>query len=1098
MNDYTEDKLAQNPLAEYLQDELGWGSVFAFHAETFGPEGTLGRKSDREVVLTRHLGEALIRLNPGLPDEAYTYALREITETFGFQSAVETNRQKYNLIRAGVDAKYKKNGVPKVARLKVFDYENPDNNNFLCVREMWLVGPNGHRRRPDIIGFVNGLPLMFVELKRPDKSLRRAYDENFKDYMDTIPQLFHFNAFVVLGNGIDAKVGSISAKYEHFSNWKRLAESEKGVVQMETLVKGICTKANFLDIFENFILFDDSTGKLIKILARNHQYLGVNRALQSVKERKARDGKLGVFWHTQGAGKSYSMALFAQKVRRKLGGDFTFLVLTDRNDLDKQIYDTFAGVGLANNDKELCRADSGDNLKTLLGQHKAFIFSLIQKFNKEMKDGEVYSGRENIIVITDEAHRTQYGELAMNMRDALPNASFIGFTGTPLFTNEEVTQRVFGGYVSTYDFQRAVEDNATLPLYYGARGDKLGLSAEGLNEKLAEAIAEAETSDVDVAAKLESELKRAYHVVTAEKRLKHIATDFAEHYSTNWETGKAMFVAIDKITAVRMYGYFQEAWKARIAALEAELLTANGDQDQSVREGQLAWKARITESKAELLTAKDDQDQSVRQLAWMRETKIAVVISNEQGEVDKFRQWDLDILPHRKLISEGFTLEDGKRLDVETAFKREDHPFRVVIVCAMWLTGFDVPSLSTLYLDKPLQAHTLMQAIARANRVHEGKNNGLIVDYCGILKNLRKALSTFAGHVGEGGFDGEGGAKNDPLHPEEELLEELAETIEFVKAQLKDNGFDLVTLKTATGFARNKALLDAKEAVNIDDETRKKFEISARSVFTKDKACLTFNGVKAFRADAEAIIFLYKTLQDDRKSADTSEIIQKLNAIVSNAINVKADADSNDKIFDISKINFELLRKEFSKSKTKRSDVQDVKTVVENRLQKMLMQNPLRTDFQERFDEIVRDYNKEKDKNTIEVTFEALTRLTAEMTEESKRYVKEGLENEEQLAVFDMLLKPDLPKADIKKIKKVAVELLKSLEKQMQDVQDIFQKSATRDGFRQSIYDHLYADGTGLPIDSYDKIEIQGKTDRIFDFFARPAQNQTPSSEVNI
>lgn len=1068
MNDYTEDRLAQETLASYLQDELDWDNVFAFNSETFGPEGTLGRKSDRDVVLTRHLGEALVRLNPGLPDEAYQSALRQVTDTLAFQSVVQTNREKYELIRDGVLASYKTNGEIKKSRLKVFDYTDSDNNNFLCVREMWVSGPNGHRRRPDIIGFVNGLPLMFVELKRPDKSLRRAYDDNFRDYMDTIPQLFHFNAFVVLGNGMEAKMGSISAKYEHFSDWKRLAEGDKGVVQMETLIKGICTRANFLDIFENFILFDESTGKLVKIVARNHQYLGVNRALQSVIERKQRDGKLGVFWHTQGSGKSYSMALFAQKVRRKLGGDFTFLVLTDRTDLDNQIYKTFAGVGLVNNDKDPCRADNGAELKKLLGEQKAFVFSLVQKFNQEIEEGQEYSARDNIIVMTDEAHRTQYGTLAMNMRDALPNASYIGFTGTPLFTSDEITQRVFGGYVSTYDFQRAIEDNATLPLYYDARGDKLGLSEEGLNEKLAAAIEEAEIEDADVAAKLENELKREYHVITAKKRLRHIADDFATHYSTNWETGKAMFVAIDKITAVRMHGFIKEAWEARIVALEAEQKDARDDQDQAVRE---------------------------RQIAWMRETEIAVVVSDEQGEVDRFRKWDLDIGPHRKLIKDGFLLEDGKRLDVETAFKREDHPFRVVIVCAMWLTGFDVPSLSTLYLDKPLQAHTLMQAIARANRVKEGKNNGLIVDYCGILKNLRKALATFAGHTGEGGFDGEG-PETDPLHPEEELLEELSETIEFVRQHLQDNGFELVTLKTATGFAKNKALVDAKEAVNVDDESRKKFEISARSVFRKYKACLTFKGVQDYRGDCEAINFLYKTLEEDRDKADTSEIIQKLNAIVSEAINVKADTDSDDKVFDISKINFDLLRKEFAKSEHKRSDVQDIKTVIENRLRKMLDQNPLRTDFQERFDEIVRDYNKEKDKNTIEATFEALMRLTAEMSEEEQRHVKEGLESEEQLAVYDMLLKPDLKKAEIKKIKSVAVSLLKELEKQMRDVQDMFSKASTRDRFRQTIYDFLYDDNTGLPVEQYTENDLADKTDLLFDFFSRRPQFQAPEQGI--
>ena len=1067
---YNEDTLTQKTLADYLSDHLGWESVYAYNTETFGAEGTLGRKSERDVLLTRYIEEALIRLNPGLPEEAYTNALRLITDTLGFQSIVQSNREKYVLIRDGVLANYHEGGEIKKKRLRLFDFDNPENNHFLCVREMWVRGA-AHRRRPDVVGFVNGLPLLFVECKRPDKTLRRAYDDNIADYKDTIPHIFHFNAFLMLANGIEAKIGSVTARYEHFGDWKRLAEGEKGAVDMETLLKGVCSKSNFLDLFENFILFDDSAGGLTKIIARNHQYLGVNRALQSVIERKARGGKLGVFWHTQGSGKSYSMALFAQKVRRKLGGDFTFLVLTDRTDLDNQIYKTFAGVGLANTDKEKCRADSGGELKQLLREHKAFVFSLIQKFNQEVSEGEDYSDRENIIVMTDEAHRTQYGSLAVNLRNALPNASFIGFTGTPLFTNDEITQRVFGGYISTYDFQRAIEDKATLPLYYDARGDKLGLSAEGLNEKLAKAIEEAEIDEVDVSAKLENELKREYHVITAEKRLKHIAEDFADHFSTNWETGKAMYVAIDKITAVRMYTYICEAWKAEMALRERALKDAVDEQDFQQRK---------------------------RQIAWMRETEIAVVVSDEQGEVDRFRKWNLDIMPHRKLIKDGFTVKDAngqeKRLDVETAFKRENHPFRIVIVCAMWLTGFDVPSLSTLYLDKPLQAHTLMQAIARANRVKEGKNNGLIVDYCGILKNLRKALATFAGHTGEGDpSDSE--AQVDPLHPEEELLDELRETIALVTEQLHDNGFDLVSLHEATGMVKNAALVNAKEAVNVDDESRKKFEISVRAMFRKYKACLTFKGVRDFRHDYEAISFIYKMLEDDRENADTSAIIQKLNAIVSEAINVKANPNSDEKVFDISKINFDLLRKEFEKSPQKNTDVQDLKTVIEQRLRRMLMENPLRTDFQERFDEIVRDYNKEKDKNTIEATFEALMRLTTEMQEEELEFVAEGFENQEQKTIYDMLRKPDLSKADIRKIKAVSVDLLKLIQARMEEVQGVFAKQSTSDGFRQSIYDFLWDDKTGLPANAYSSDDINLMSESIFSF-ARLLQDHTQPSLV--
>jgi len=1051
---YNEDKLAQETLADYLEQELGWESVYAYQAETFGPEGTLGRANEHEVVLKRYLGEALIKLNPDLPREAYNNALRIISDTVGFQSLLQVNHEKYNLIRDGVQVSYRdEDGDSKKVRLRVFDFDTPDNNHFLAVREMWVRGPV-YRRRPDVIGFVNGLPLLFVELKRPDISIRKAYENNLADYKDTIPHLFDFNAFIMLANGIEAKIGSLSAKFEHFSDWKRLEEQEPGLVQMETLVKGTCAKSNLIDMFENFILFDDSGENLAKIVARNHQYLGVNRALKAVEDREIRDGKLGVFWHTQGSGKSYSMVYFAQKVRRKLGGDFTFLVLTDRTDLDGQIYKTFAGTGLADNDKDPCRAESGKQLKQYLGEHKKFVFSLIQKFNKEIKSDDEYSDRSNIIVMTDEAHRSQYGSLAMNMRDALPNASFIGFTGTPLFTDDEITQRVFGGYVSTYDFQRAIEDKATLPLYYDARGDKLGLSTEGLNEKIAAKVAEAEIADIDVSARLENELKREYHIVTAESRLRQIAKDFVQHYSTQWESGKAMFVAIDKITAVRIQEYIKEEWDKRISFLEADLINAVDEQDLVVRE---------------------------RQLSWMRETEIAVVISEEQGEVDKFRKWDLDIIPHRKLMKQGFELDDGKRIDIETAFKKDDHPFRVAIVCAMWLTGFDVPSLATLYLDKPLQAHTLMQAIARANRVKEGKNNGLIVDYCGILKNLRKALATFAGHTGEGPVDpGDGG--KDPLHPEEELLADLAEAIEMLRSALLDQGFELSNLIKAEGFAKNKALVDAKEAVNINDEVRKEFEITARAVFRKYKACLTFKDIQSYRAEHDALSFIYKSLQEDRDKADISIIMQELNAIVSESITVDSEDQDNEKIFDISKIDFERLRKEFEQSPKKNTTVQSLREAIEKRLAQMVAANPLRTDFQEHFDNIVKSYNKEKDKNLIEATFEALIHFVKELDEETRRGVAEGLD-EEQLAIYDLLLKPDLSKAETKEVKRVATELLIALKARLAVVQDTFDKEATRDAFRQTIYDYLWSDGTGLPEDHYSDKDIEKKTDDVFSFF---------------
>ncbi|KTC12187.1 DEAD/DEAH box helicase [Pseudomonas marginalis ICMP 11289] len=1061
MNAMTEDHLAQETTANYLLHDLQWDeSIYAMY-EVLSKEGTLGRTSETEVVLNRYLGQKLIDLNPGLPMEAYEDALRIVNEYSSSSVLLATNREKDNLHKNGVEISFRDEKGERVKkRLRLFDFDNPSANHFLVVRELWVKG-DLYRRRADIVCFVNGIPLVFMELKNVHKDIKSAYEKNFADYKDTIPHLFHQNAFIVLGNGVDAKIGSVSSKFTHFNDWKRLHEDSPGVVDMETLLKGTCSKANLMDIFENYILFDESTGKLVKIVARNHQFLGVNRAIDAVKDRKARAGKLGVFWHTQGSGKSYSIVFFARKVHRKLGGNYTFVVLTDREDLDTQIYKTFGGCGVVDNDRDPCRATSGEHLQELLGQHKAFVFSLIQKFNKKVDPEKPYSERDDIIVITDEAHRTQYGTLSLNMRNAMPGASFIGFTGTPLFKDDEITKKVFGEYISTYDFQRAVEDNATVPLYYDARGEQLRFVDEdggehsvadpkGLNEKIAAKLEELEIGDIDVQQRLERELKRDYHIITSTSRLEQVAQDFVRHYANGWETGKSMLVCIDKITCVRMHKLIDAYWQEQIARLEKELPSALDEQDD-------IWRRR--------------------QIDWMRETQIAVVVSEEQGEVDKFRKWELDITPHRRLMKEGFLLGDGKRIDLESAFKKPEHPFRVAIVCAMWLTGFDVPTLSTLYLDKPLQAHTLMQAIARANRVAEGKNNGLIVDYCGILKNLRQALSTFAGRGDEGHGDDEG--ELDPTLPKEDLLAELIEAIGFVRDFLHVQGFRLEDINAKTGFAKNAAIVEAKEAVNENDQTRKRFEIMAREVFKKFKACINVPGVNGQRDARDAINIIYKSLQADREAADISDIIRQLHGIVDEAIHTRTATGEGAGIYDISKIDFERLRLEFAKSPAKHTAVQGLKDVIEKRLNILLMKNPLRTNFQAHYDKLVDEYNLEKDRLTIQKTFEALLKLVDDLSAEERRAMEEGLD-EETLALFDLLSKPELSKDDTAKIKKVSAELLGTLKAERLRVENWREKESTRDAVKQKIYDFLWDDSTGLPDKDYSEGEIKVLAENVF------------------
>ena len=571
---------------------------------------------------------------------------------------------------------------------------------------------------------------------------------------------------------------------------------------------------------------------------------------------------------------------------------------------------------------------------------------------------------------------------------------------------------------------------------------------------------------MDVQQRLERELKRDYHIVTSTSRLDQIARDFVTHYANAWETGKAMFVCLDKITCVRMHKLINLYWLQEIVTKKKALSSATDEQD-------LAWQER--------------------QLAWMKETLMAVVVSEEQGEVAKFEKWGLDVKPHRQLMKTGFELEDGSRLDIEEAFKSSEHPFRVAVVCAMWLTGFDVPTLSTLYLDKPLKAHTLMQAIARANRVAEGKTNGLIVDYCGILKNLRNALAMFAGAGDEGHGGGEG--EKEPAKPKEDLLESLKESICFVTEFLRKHDFELGRVVTEVGFTKNAAIAQAKEVINQNDETRKRFEVMAREVFNKFKACINVPGINACRDMRDAINILYKSLQADKEKADISDIIKELYEIVDSSIDttrkVGEPKPDRDRIYDISQIDFERLRQEFARSERKNTTVQSVKNAVEQKLARLMMQNPLRTDYQEHYEKLVKEYNQEKDRVVIEKTFEALLRFNEELSHEEKRAMREGLD-EESLILFDLLSKPDLQPNEIKKIKRVAISLLSSLKEERLRVANWQQKESTRDAVKQQIFDFLYDEKTGLPVRHYGEDEIADISEKVFLHIYR-AYPQLPS-----
>jgi type I restriction enzyme R subunit len=1053
--EYSEDNLIEQTAIDLFFHQLGWDTLLAYNKEGFGEASTLGRLSKKEVLLKRIFLDRLKSFNPNLPEQAYNQAYEKLTEESITKSLAEINFEKHQLLRNGIPVDFinEKGEQVKNKTLKVFDFDYAANNNFLAVRQLWLKGKSNRERRPDIIGFVNGIPLLFIELKAAHRKLENAYNDNFTDYKDVIPKLFYYNAFVLLSNGIESRIGSVTGKYQHFHEWKRITEEDEGIVALDRIIVGVCEKKRFLDLFENFILFDNSLGKVVKLIARNHQFIGVNKAIENIQHKEKlynlgkisleEKQKLGVFWHTQGSGKSYSMVFFCQKIHHKFTGSYTFLIVTDRNELDKQIYGTFSGIGavpqVKSGSKDSMKANSGKHLRELLSSEHRYLFSLIHKFNFV----EEITKRDNIIVISDEAHRTQGGNLAMNLRNALPNSSFIGFTGTPLFKDDEITKRIFGDYVSRYDFKRSVDDGATVPLYYENRGEYLGLKNPIINEQIRAVIdAESEDLDSDQRSRVEQLFAREYPILTAKKRLNAIAKDAVWHFCNRGYKGKGMFVALDKLTAVRMYDLITAHWKIYVESLEREVAKGKyGDQ--------------------ELL-------EKSRELQWIKETEICVVVSSEQNEIKKFQKWDLDIEPHREKMN---------TQDLEIRFKDEDDPFRFVIVCAMWITGFDVPTLSTLYLDKPLKSHTLMQAIARANRISEGKNNGLIVDYIETYTALLDALAIY----GSSGDEGDGKKPEPPVKPKEELIKELEVILDATETFLQDEvNFDLKELINETGLQKLAAMEKAVNAVYTNDETKRKFQVLARAVFKKYKALQPDKVLNLYAPRKNAVDVIYTAIEDNIEIADVADIMRKIQNVVDESIeNIVAEPSHNkEKTIDLSGLDFDLLEKLFLKTKNKNAAVQSLKDKIEKELKRMVERNPLTVDYYKRYQEIIDEYNRGKDEVVIKETFRKLFELVKSYSEEEADTKREGL-TDEQKAIFDILrYGKKLEEKEKNQIKKISVEMLEELKKEKLKIEQWSDKSVTAAAVFNYVNKTLFE---VLPYPTYQIDDIDLRTNLVYE-----------------
>lgn len=1032
---YTEDQLVEQP-AIGLFAALGWQTVSALD-ETFGAGASLGRETRGEAVLVERLRAALCRFNPVLPPEAIRTALDELTRDRSAMSLAAANREIYGLLKEGVAVSVPdtEHGGQKAERLRVVDWEQPDNNDFLLVSQFSVVG-SLYTCRPDLVGFVNGLPWVVIELKKPGVPARAAFDENLTHYTQQIPSLFWSNALLIASNGTDSRVGSLTADWGRWVEWKRIErEDEPRRVSLDVMLRGTCDRTRLLDLVENFTLFSEHKAGLAKILGQNHQFLGVNNAIASMLEaRRQGHGRGGVFWQTQGSGKSFSMVFFAQKVLRKLAGNWTFVVVTDRVELDGQIARTFKTTGAVSGaEGDECHAASGAHLRELLRGNHRYVFTLVHKFQTP----EMLCDRSDVIVLTDEAHRSQYDTLALNMRAALPNAMFLAFTGTPLIAGEERTRDVFGDYVSIYDFQQSIEDGATVPLFYENRTPALQLVNPDLNEDIYRLIEDADL-DAEQEARLEKALGRQYHLITRDDRLETVAQDIVRHFLGRGmlanAVGKAMVVSIDKATALRMHDKVRAHWAAETERVRKAL----GELSYLPGAGMTPEQAQRDLRMAELK----------QRLDVLTSTDMAVIVSPEQNEIARMQAFGLDIEPHRTRMNlSSSTGQPG----LDERFKDTEDPLRLVFVCAMWLTGFDAPSCSTVYLDKPMRNHTLMQTIARANRVFPGKHSGVIVDYANVFASLEKALAIY-------GAGKDGGR---PVRDKQQLVEELRQAVAEATAFCAAHGVMPGEIEaTAVGSMERLACIeDGMNALISPDARRRDFFAHERLIGTLYRAVKPDPSALEFASRVACLTTLAEAIRArlNPGPADISQVMGRVVGLLDASITGHEIRESGPPALDLSKIDFEALAQRFKASKHQNTDLEVLKAAIRAQLERMIRLNRTRADFAERFEALIESYNTGS--RSIEALFQELLHLSCSLNDEQGRHVRENL-SEEELVIFDILTRPApaLSTEERAEVKKVARELLGRLKVLL--VLNWRQKSTARSQLKLTIEDTL---DTGLP-----------------------------------
>lgn len=1023
---------------------------------------TSRRASKRDVILVDRVREAAVRLNHGIPELTIDAALERLVDRRIALSLVEANREVYELLRDGIPVEFDNAlGQKQQEHVRLIDFNEPANNRYLAVTQLWIKGERGYRR-PDILLYVNGLPLVFIELKNSNVKLRNAFEDNLTRYKCEIPQLFMANAICVLSNGIETKIGSFTAEWEHFFNWLRIdnekekinrKEIKRNGTSIEAVIAGLFARQRLLDYVENFILYYKGTRKII---AQNHQFIGVNRAYDTFLKRNELEGKLGVFWHTQGSGKSFSMIFYVRKIFRKETGDFTFVVVTDRDDLDGQIYRNFLHTGTVTEAEAAQPKDSGE-MRKFLGQDKRIIFTLIQKFGWDK--GKTYpelSLRSDIIVIVDEAHRTQYKTLAENMRAGLKNAQYIAFTGTPLLGTARKTNQWFGSYVSEYNFQQSVDDGATVPLFYDKRVPQVLIQNDDLNDELAE-IVEDENLDEAQQERLENRHAQEIEVIKRDNRLEDIAKDITYHFPRRGYLGKGMVVSLDKYTAVTMYDKVQRLWKTQIRDIRGQIKHSNNEHE-----------------KALLQKAVD----------FMKAVKMAVIISEDADEEKKFAKRNLLIKPHRDRMN----ALDANGHDVEYNFKDPEHSLQLVFVCAMWLTGFDVPTLSTLYLDKPMKGHTLMQAIARANRVTSWKindvekKNGEIIDYYNVFRNMRKALKDYA--------QGQEGKKELPVQEKSALFKLLEDAISQGEEYCAVRGVDLASLRVNQDvFKKICEFKDYADLLLEKEEWWKGFAVYENTVTCLYEACKPEILGRPIIRSVAVFQYLRGVLDSIIDQKDLDSATQRVNDLLDQSLVVDHTAGefsdnsslayaipSSGKPWDLSKIDFEKLNEDFKSAPHKNIEITELRAFIQKKLESMMNSNATRTDFATRLQNIIDRYNAGS--SSADEYYSELVRFAQSLKDESERHIREGL-TEDELELFDLLKKPKMSKTETQKVRLAAKALLHRLVKEAPKVlvQDWFKDSTSQERVKTVVETVL---DSNLP-DTYDRVVFKEKCNSIFD-----------------